>query len=168
VYVVLAALLVGACGAGGGPAPSLGAQSAVVERVFDGDTLRLDTGEEVRLLQVDAPELTQGECYAREARRELIALLQTATEVVLETDPGLDERDRFGRLLRYVNVGEVNVNVELAARGAVAPYFYRDERGVHADELLAAAEGAYEAGRGLWGACPATRLEPGRRVEASS
>jgi endonuclease YncB( thermonuclease family) len=61
---------------------------------------------------------------------------------------------RDGRLL----------NVELVERGAAAPYFFRGERGRHADDLLGAAERARAAGRGLWGRCPAARLEPGRSV----
>jgi endonuclease YncB( thermonuclease family) len=44
-------------------------------------------------------------------------------------------------------------------------WFFEGDRGRHADELLAAAEDAERAGRGLWGACPAARLDPERGVD---
>jgi micrococcal nuclease len=107
----------------------------------------------VRLLQVDAPELGDGECYARQSLRELERLAPPGTEVELEVDPGLDARDRFGRLLRYVLVGDTNVNVELVRRGAAAPYFFGREEGRYAHDLLDAVEEARSGRRGLWAAC---------------
>jgi micrococcal nuclease len=107
----------------------------------------------VRLVQIDAPELGAGECYAREARRELERLARRGSQVQLEADPDLDDEDRFGRLLRYAHVGETNVNVELVRRGAAAPYFFADDRGRYADELLGAVGDARAAALGMWGAC---------------
>jgi endonuclease YncB( thermonuclease family) len=134
-----------------------------VAAVSDGDALRLESGERVRLVQLDAPELV-GECSGREARRELERLAPPGALVRLERDPRLDDRDRFGRLLRYVHAGGTNVNVALVERGAAAPYFFRCERGRHAGELLRAPRAARAAGRGLWGGCPAARLDPLRAV----
>jgi micrococcal nuclease len=57
------------------------------------------------------------------------------------------------------------VNVELARRGAAAPYFYREEKGRYAGALMLAARGAKGAKRGLWKACPSTILDPFRAVE---
>ncbi len=57
-----------------------------------------------------------------------------------------------------------NANVVLVERGAAAPYFFRGERGRYSDELLDAAAAASAAHRGLWGACPAARLDPARAV----
>ncbi len=76
-------------------------------------------------------------------------------------DPALDDRDRYGRLLRYVFVGDTDVNVALVRRGAASPYFYRGERGRHAETLLDAADAARAEQRGFWGACPSARLNPG-------
>lgn len=136
------------------PAAPAQTVSAVVSRVGDGDTLDLENGERVRLLQIDAPELGEGECYALEARSELRRLLPRGAGVRLERDPGADDRDRFGRLLRYVRSSDsLNVNVELVRRGAAAPYFRGGEHGSYADDLLAAVEEARDAGRGMWGAC---------------
>jgi micrococcal nuclease len=122
----------------------------------DGDTLELADGDRVRLLQIDTPEVGEGECYAESAKRELVSLAPKGTRVQLEADPGLDREDRYGRLLRYVQTDGMNVNVELVRRGAAAPYFHSGERGVYASDLLAAVEDARRARRGMWGACRVT------------
>jgi micrococcal nuclease len=124
-----------------------------VARAGDGDTLDTDGGNRVRLLQIDAPELGEGECHARASLRELERLAPRGSTVELEDDPALDDRDRFDRLLRYVHAGATNVNVELVRRGAATPYFFGGEEGRYADELLAAVEEARSARRGMWGSC---------------
>jgi endonuclease YncB( thermonuclease family) len=140
-------------------------QVAVVASVYDGDTLTLRDGRRVRLLQIDTPELGSGECYSRAARAALVSLAPPGKRVVLDADPALDRTDRYGRLLRYVKRNGVNVNVELARRGAAAPYFYRGDRGRYASSLMRAARGAKAAKRGLWRACASTVLDPFRAVE---
>src|SRR6185312_14546143 len=102
----------------------------------DGDTLDLRDGRRVRLVQIDAPELGEGECFARASLAELRQLAPPGARVELEQDAALDDVDRYGRLLRYATVDETSVNVELVRRGAAAPYFFRDQRGRLADELL--------------------------------
>ena len=134
--------------------------AAVVAWVNDGDTLTLTNGGKVRLLQVDAPEL-QSDCYGRSALQALVALAPKGTRVSLAADPGLDDRDRYGRLLRYVFVRGANVNVELVRAGAASPYFFRKERGAYADDLLDAVEEARKARRGYWGSCPGAELNTG-------
>jgi endonuclease YncB( thermonuclease family) len=97
-----------------------------VARVIDGDTIELEGGERVRLLCIDTPERGQpGYTEATEFLRELVA----GKAVRLEADPEHVDRDRFGRLLRYVWLftgGEaegfssgdgVLVNVEIVRRG---------------------------------------------------
>jgi len=125
----------------------------VVDHVADGDTLELESGDRVRLVQIDATELGEGECYSEEAMAALEQLAPPGTRVRLEADPNLDQVDRYGRLLRYVHVGDRNVNLELVRRGAAAPYFFHGEHGKYASELENAGEAAREAGRGMWGAC---------------
>lgn len=130
--------------------------TATVERVADGDTLVLTGGSRVRLVQIDAPELGEGECYAEASARELAALAGPGTRVTLQADLRLDDVDVHGRLLRYVYEGDVNVNVELVLRGAAAPYLFGGDRGLHAEALLAATEEARAEHRGMWGACRVT------------
>ena len=119
----------------------------------DGDTLDIRSGARVRLVQIDAPELGEGECYARESRTELERLAAPGEQIELESDPELDDTDRYGRLLRYVQTANANVNVELVRRGAAAPFFRRGNEGTYADELLAALAEARRVSRGMWGSC---------------
>jgi len=133
---------------------------AVVEWVNDGDTLTLTNGPKVRLVQVDAPEL-ETDCYGRAALEALIALAPKGTRVRLVRDAALDDRDRYGRLLRYVFVGGENVNVALVRKGAASPYFFRNGRGRYARQLLDAVDEARKAYRGYWGACPHAKLNTG-------
>lgn len=141
---------------------------AVVVSVTDGDTLRLTNGQRVRLVQIDAPELFSAECYGRAARAALLRLAPPGSRVELEADPSLDQVDRFGRLLRYVRRGTVNVNVALVRVGAAAPWFYEGDRGRYATRLLAEATRAKGAGRGLWSACPGTVLDPEHGIETGA
>lgn len=138
-----------------------------MDSVRDGDTILLESGRRVRLVQVDAPELGV-ECYGDEAAAALAGLAPPGTELRLERDPRLDDVDRHGRLLRYAHADGRNLNVELVRRGAAAPYLYRGIRGRYADELLAAAAAAHGARRGLWAACPRARLRPSRAVDAGA
>jgi len=155
---LLAVVLCAACGGVSTPA-----RTATVDSVRDGDTILLESGRRVRLVQADAPELGV-ECWGNEAADALRRLAPPGTELQLERDPSFDDADRFGRLLRYVHVDGRNLTLELVRIGAAAPYFYRGERGLHARRLVAAAHEARAKRRGLWGACPDARLRPERQV----
>ena len=96
---------------------STGAQSevATVTRVIDGDTIdvRLDGATaRVRYIGVNSPEREET-CY-RDATAANAALVQ-GQRVTLVRD--VSDTDRYGRLLRYVYVGETFVNAELVAGG---------------------------------------------------
>ena len=84
---------------------TLTGQRGEVTRVVDGDTIRVlyrGTDESVRLLRIDTPERGQpGFEEATAALRRLVG----GREVVLEFEtPGVEERDRYGRLLAYVEM----------------------------------------------------------------
>jgi micrococcal nuclease len=147
---------------------SPGSTGATVAYVYDGDTLTLTSGYRVRLLQIDTPELGSGECYSRAAKKALVALVPSGARIELEADPRLDRVDQYGRLLRYIHRGPLNINVQLVKLGAAAPYFYDGDRGKYAGELLLDARRAKAAKRGLWGACPRTILDPYRAVDTGS
>jgi micrococcal nuclease len=72
-------------------------EAAIVTRVIDGDTIVIDSGERVRLIGVDTPEL--GEPMADEATMFVEGLV-SGQRVWLE--PEGRDRDRFERLRRYV------------------------------------------------------------------
>jgi micrococcal nuclease len=156
--LVLAALLaVPGCG---------GASPATVARVLDGDTIVLADGRHVRLVQLDAPETDENECYAPVAKRVLSRLLPPGTRVRIETDSALDKVDTYGRTLAYVKKDGTNINLELVRDGAASPYFFHGDRGRYALGLLKAAGHARRDHRGLWGACPGTALDPLHSVDA--
>jgi len=137
------------------------AQAATtVARVTDGDTITLTTGEKVRLLQIDTPELSSSECFGFEARNILMGFLSGPGSVTLKSDPKLDQVDRYGRLLRYIFVGKTNINLKMVEMGAAAPYFYRGERGQYSSQILKAAQNAKSKSLGLWKSCPGTQLTP--------
>ena len=134
--------------------------AVTITKVYDGDTITLSTGERVRLLQIDTPELSPEECYAEEARSALVGLLNSQGQLTLKADPKLDKVDRYGRLLRYVYIGKTNINLKLVEIGAAAPYFYRGEKGQFSGQILKAAQNAKAKSLGLWKNCPGTQLTP--------
>ena len=135
------------------------AASFEVSRIHDGDTLTISTGEKVRLLQIDTPEISPAECYGAEAHKALIQIIGKAA-ISMESDPASDNKDQFGRILRYVKVGKVNVNLKLVEIGAATPYFFKGEKGKYSSQLLKAAQNAQAKKIGLWKLCPNTKLEP--------
>ena len=142
--------------------PSEGTATQVrVTAVVDGDTLRVEdlAGRplgRVRLLGIDAPEVahppTPAECYADQATALLEDLAPVGSTVQLVTDSGQPDRDRYDRLLRYVDHDDVDVAHELLARGAARRYEAAPDL-AREDSYAAAADDAQEAASGLWGTC---------------
>jgi micrococcal nuclease len=147
----------------------LSSASAAVQavRISDGDTLTTSTGEKVRFLQIDTPEISPAECYGAEAHKALISLIGKST-ITLESDSASDDIDQFGRSLRYVMVGKVNLNLKLVEIGAATPYFYQGEKGKYAKQLLKAALNAKAKKIGLWKMCPSTKLDPSKPATTGS
>ena len=77
----------------------------------------LEDGRHVRLVQLDAPETDERECYADQAKTTLYRLIPPGTEVAIETDPALDKIDRYGRTTAYVRKDGTNINLELVRHG---------------------------------------------------
>lgn len=151
-------LAAAACGGDGDETTPAARERGTVRVVVDGDTLHLEGGRRIRLVQIDAPE--RSECFGRQAMSALVALAPHGARVELERDPKLDAADDGGRLLRYVLIDGRNLNLLLVERGAAAPYFFRNQRGRLADEFLDAAHEARNERLGLW-RCVGARLQPG-------
>ena len=141
-----------------GVAPGSAALIQVV-RIHDGDTLTISSGEKVRFLQIDTPEISPAECYGAEAHKALVDIIGKSS-ITLESDSVSDDKDKFGRILRYVKVGKVNINLKLVEIGAATPYFYKGEKGKYSAQLLKAAQNAKAKKIGLWNSCPTAKLEP--------
>ncbi len=92
---------------------------ALVTKVYDGDTLTIIyTGkaggkDKVRLIGVDCPELKQAPWGKR--ARDFTRKMVLGKIVRLETDVRV--RDRYGRLLAYVWIGDKMLNEELLREG---------------------------------------------------
>lgn len=136
-----------------GAAPAVSPdRHAVVQRVIDGDTVVLATGERVRYIGVDTPELHHPkkpvEAYAREAK-EFNRRLVDGKAVRLEFD--VERHDKYGRLLAYVYLEDGTfVNAELIRQG-YAQILTIPPNVKYADLFLKLQRQAREAGRGLWG-----------------
>jgi len=117
---------------------------AVVTQVIDGDTIVIQGGRHVRYIGIDAPE--EGEPYYLEAKRvnrELVA----GKKVRLERD--ISETDKYGRLLRYVYVGDTFVNAEIVRQGyAWAKAYPPDVK--YQPYLEAMEKEARQLKRGIW------------------
>ena len=154
----------------GGATPARSATHASlyrIDHVADGDTVDLRNGARVRLVQIDTPEVYFGtECYGPQASAMTKRLLPPGTAVRLLVEPATDRVDRYGRLLRYVIRArdDLDINLQLVAIGAAAPYFYDGRRGMYAGQLEELARHARSERLGLWGACPRTQLDPYRGV----
>jgi len=123
-----------------------------VVRVVDGDTIHVKVGdyvEKVRYIGMNTPEIhhpTKGEQpggrEAAEMNRRLVG-----KRVRLELD--VRSRDRYGRLLAYVWVGELMVNAELVRLG-YAQVMTVPPNVRHQELFVKLQREAREAGRGLW------------------
>jgi endonuclease YncB( thermonuclease family) len=116
--------------AGASPAEA-STSTAAVTYVYDGDTVKLANGEKVRLIGIDTPE--RGQCGYTQATN-LMKRLVLGDRVTLTTG-ARDNRDRYGRLLRYVNRGVVDAGRRMLASGwARARYDSSDGYGWHPRE----------------------------------
>jgi len=130
-----------------------------VVKVIDGDTIKIETGQTVRYIGIDTPELHHPkkklECFGKEARDKNKELVERKF-VRLEKD--ISETDRYWRLLRYVYVpttaspsGEF-VNDFLVREGyAYAATFPPDVK--YSDHFRNLEIQARENNRGLWNKC---------------
>lgn len=121
-----------------------------VVRVVDGDTIRViwrGLDEPVRLLRIDTPE--RGEAGFSEAAEAMRGLVEGRRVRLVWAEPGQPERDRWGRLLAYVFVDDMNVNVEMVRLGWT-PFWTRFGEGRFAEDFERAEAEARAEGRGLW------------------
>ena len=140
----------------------LGSKPVALIEVTDGDTIRVDVdgrNEPVRLILIDAPEThdpnNPPECFGQEATTYLTWLLSLGGDLYLETD--VSDRDRFGRLLRYVWLdfgdGEVYLVNEALVRAGYAALSTFPPDVKYVDEMREAGQFARELGYGLWSGC---------------
>jgi len=126
---------------------------ATVQRVIDGDTIELSTGEVVRYIGIDTPETKHStkpiECFGEKASQRNKELVE-GKQVQLEKD--VSETDRYGRLLRYIWLNGRLINEQLVAEGyAFASAYLPDSK--YQTVFQDAERQAREDNEGLWAAC---------------
>ncbi|MEV7648352.1 thermonuclease family protein [Arthrobacter sp. NPDC089319] len=104
-----------------------------VVRIVDGDTLVINyrhQDETVRLLNIDTPETKDPnkpvECLGTEATQTLENIVPPGTKVRLAFD--IERKDRYGRTLAAVFVGDSLVNAEIARRGLGHAVYYEPNK----------------------------------------
>lgn len=151
-FALLWLLLLSATGAQAGTLSIIGQSRWVsVAYIFDGDTFRTRSGERIRLLGINTPEVAHNDqreqAYAREAKRRLTQLIM-GKSVQLQLDR--EKRDKYGRTLAQVYlrdgrwVNNILVTEGLAHVYTFAPNFH------WADALLRTEQAARRDMRGLW------------------
>ena len=123
------------------------AQTAKVKFISDGDSFTLESGERVRMIGINAPELADK--FGPESKEHLAKLIRGKT-VLLESDPQNDDRDVHGRLLRFVSFNGTDINRQMIADGWAYAFlrykFARSRRDAYRDAETA----AKTSGVGIW------------------
>ena len=134
---------------------SCGPSEGVVARVLDGDTIELESGEKIRYLMVDTPEISHNssevaECFADEAKQfnEDLVAGQTVSLVY-----DIECTDRYDRLLAYVSIGDREINALLVERGFACVLHIPPNGADRKTEFQTLENLAKQDNRGLWGAC---------------
>ena len=104
----------------------------LVASVIDGDTIELANGKTVRLVGIDTPEV--GQCHYVTASNKMARLVGGKRVTLTISD---ENTDRYGRLLRYVNIGSMDAGLRMIKSGlAIARYDSRDGYGYHPREPI--------------------------------
>jgi micrococcal nuclease len=138
-----------------GAAPTLVHASSLAEvvRVVDGDTIHVRVDghlEKVRYIGVNTPEVHHPSKGEEPGGREAHAVNRRLVEgkrVRLELD--VQSRDRYGRLLAYVWIGDTMINAELVRLG-YAQVMTVPPNVRHQALFLKLQRDARQSNRGLW------------------
>jgi micrococcal nuclease len=137
-----------------------------INHFIDGDTIAVNMNgheEKVRFIGVDTPEThkpnTPVECYGPQAAAYTKAMIGNGG-VRLVSDSLSTDRDRYGRLLRYIYLPDgtdLDEKLVQTGYGFYYPYFPFSKSAQFAnDEKLAMSEH-----KGLWGSCTPTPSDDG-------
>ncbi len=138
----------------------------IVKRVIDGDTFELENGDRVRLLGIDTPEKYDSKKLDRDSEMSgqdkktikklgklasnYVKKLVEGKKVRLEKEKNYDDKDKYGRLLRWIYLEDGTfVNGKIVRDGYAQVYERFPVSKL--DELRAYQREARENNRGLWG-----------------
>lgn len=127
---------------------------ATVERVVDGDTLKVQVEnreETIRLLLVDTPETKHPtkpvQPFGPDASQFAKDTLE-GKEIGIEID--VSERDKYGRLLAYVWIGDSMFNEMLLEEGLARVAYIYQPNVKYVDHFQSIQREAQEKGIGIW------------------
>lgn len=140
-----------------------------ITKVTDGDTFEAEANgkkEKIRMLGIDTPEKFDSDKLARDIERtkrdsetikklgelssKFTHSLLEGKKVLLEPDKSQDDRDKYGRLLRYVYLEDGTfVNKKIVAEGYAV--VFRKFKVSKEKELIEAETDARTGKKGLWG-----------------
>lgn len=126
--------------------------------VTDGDTISVNIDgkkEKVRLLAIDTPETKDPrkpvQCFGDKASQKMQELV-SGKYVRLEKDNSQGDRDKYGRLLRFVYLEDgTNVNAEMVKQGFAFAYTIYPT--AQLDDMRKFEKEAREKNNGLWSTC---------------
>jgi micrococcal nuclease len=126
-------------------------EDVVVARVIDGDTIVLADGRHVRYNCMDTPEMNAASADTRrlaEEAKEFNANLVLGKPIRLEYD--VDTKDKYGRTLAYVWVGDEMVNAQLVEAGLARAKSYGGRNHLWWTKIQSLEAEAKAAQRGVW------------------
>lgn len=130
---------------------------ARVVKVVDGDTVRVRLKghrADVRLIGIDTPEVYGGEeCGARQASASAKRMLKRGARVRLVSDPSQDLKDRYGRMLRYVERKGTDIGKHQIRRGWAKVYIYDRNPFARVKPYKRAKATAKRQDAGVWKRC---------------
>ena len=139
-------------------------ENILVTRVIDGDTLLLESGERVRLIGIDTPEMHDSQKLYKDSQRskqdkatikamgrrayEFTRNLAENKRVRLEFD--VEKKDRYGRMLAYAYLSDGTfVNAKIIEEGYASLMTYPPNV-KYVDMFQKLYREARESQRGLW------------------
>jgi len=136
--------------------------------VIDGDTIKVEiVGRtySVRYIGINTPEMTAQDDTVRSMALQAAAKNQELVGgKIIHLEGDISGTDKYGRLLRYVWLGDLMVNAELVRLGFAEVSTYPPDV-KYAEHFLRLQEEAREAGLGLWGPAPTLTVAPPTPVE---
>ena len=150
--------------------PPKGSHKAAVVSVTDGDTIRIryqGRSTPVRLIGLNAPEVTPRQCYGTQATTRMKQLTKGGY-VWIKTDGTQGNRDKYNRLLRHLYTpGGRSLAVIQIQEGYAREYTYK--RAYRGQATHRRAQSAAKAKkRGLWRSCSTPAVKPKPKPKPTS
>jgi micrococcal nuclease len=131
-----------------------------VIRIIDGDTFETVSGEKVRMIGINAPEIS--DIFGLYAKEHLKSLIENEY-ITLIGDQLSNDKDMYQRLLRYVYLNEVDINKKMIDDGFAFAYLkYKFSK---SEEYERAQLQSKENSLGIWGDKEDLNNKTGKKID---